>query len=416
MRIVLFPLGSAGDVFPFLGLAIQLRERGHDVVVATNAHFEPQVRREGISFEPVGTEEDYLEITRDPDLWDPWRSFGAIVRHSDRIIERQVEICRQYLAKGQGVALANLLSFGVRGARDQMRFPLFTVHLQPGVILSRKAPPVLGNLPAPAWLRRWLLPVGERLVIDRLAGPAINRRQREMGLPPVRRIAHWWNSPDGVICLFPEWFAPPQEDWPQPLVQADFPLWNSGSQQELTPSLEQFLRDGPPPVVFAPGTANVQAGPFFDTSVEACGRLGCRGILLTRFREQVPASLPATVRHVDYAPLDRLLPRSAALVHHGGVGTLSQALAAGVPQLIRPLAHDQFDNLHRVQALGVARGIAVSRYRVPEVVRQLGGLLQSQSIREACAAVQNRLATHRGLELAATAVEELARRAGVCQG
>ena len=416
MRIVLFPLGSAGDVFPFLGLAIQLRERGHDVVVATNAHFEPQVRREGISFEPVGTEEDYLEITRDPDLWDPWRSFGAIVRHSDRIIERQVEICRQYLAKGQGVALANLLSFGVRGARDQMRFPLFTVHLQPGVILSRKAPPVLGNLPAPAWLRRWLMPVGERLVIDRLAGPVINRRQREMGLPPVRRVAHWWNSPDGVICLFPEWFAPPQEDWPQPLVQADFPLWNSGSQQELTPSLEQFLRDGPPPVVFAPGTANVQAGPFFDTSVEACGRLGCRGILLTRFREQVPASLPATVRHVDYAPLDRLLPRSAALVHHGGVGTLSQALAAGVPQLIRPLAHDQFDNLHRVQALGVARGIAVSRYRVPEVVRQLGGLLQSQSIREACAAVQNRLATHRGLELAATAVEELARRAGVCQG
>ena len=416
MRIVLFPLGSAGDVFPFLGLAIQLRERGHDVVVATNAHFEPQVRREGISFEPVGTEEDYLEITRDPDLWDPWRSFGAIVRHSDRIIERQVEICRQYLAKGQGVALANLLSFGVRGARDQMRFPLFTVHLQPGVILSRKAPPVLGNLPAPAWLRRWLMPVGERLVIDRLAGPVINRRQREMGLPPVRRVAHWWNSPDGVICLFPEWFAPPQEDWPQPLVQADFPLWNSGSQQELTPSLEQFLRDGPPPVVFAPGTANVQAGPFFDTSVEACGRLGCRGILLTRFREQVPASLPGTVRHVDYAPLDRLLPRSAALVHHGGVGTLSQALAAGVPQLIRPLAHDQFDNLHRVQALGVARGIAVSRYRVPEVVRQLGGLLQSQSIREACAAVQNRLATHRGLELAATAVEELARRAGVCQG
>ena len=412
MRIVLFPLGSAGDVFPFLGLAIRLRERGHDVVVATNAHFEPQIRREGIPFEPVGTEDDYLTIIRDPDLWNPWKGFAAIVRSSERLIERQSDVCRQYLANGQGVAVANLLSFGVRGARDQLRFPLFTIHLQPGVILSRSAPPVLDELPVPVWLRRWMLPLGERLVIDRLAGPVINRRQKEMGLPPVRRITHWWNSPDGVICLFPEWFAPRQPDWPQPLVQTDFPLWNSGSQQELSPSLQQFLSVGPPPVVFAPGTANMQAHSFFHASVEACRQLGCRGILLTRFPEQVSASLPETVMHVDYAPLDRLLPHTAVLVHHGGVGTTSQALAAGVPQLIRPLAHDQFDNLHRVRSLGVARGIPMSRYRVREVVHQLAALLQSHSIRQACATIRGRLDAQRGLDQAAVAVEDLAHRAG----
>ena len=408
MRVVCFPLGSAGDVFPFLGLAIQLRARGHDVIVATNPHFEPQVRREGLAFEPIGTEEDYLKITRDPDLWHPRRGFQAIVRHADRIIRRQHEVCARWLAAGQGVAVANLLSFGVRAARDHLAFPLVTVHLQPGVILSREAPPAFGSGPTPVWLRRWLLPLGERLVIDRLAGPKINAWLKELGLPPIRRVARWWNSPDGVLCLFPEWFAAPRGDWPRPLAQTDFPLWNSGSESPLPEPLAQFLAAGPPPVVFAPGTANVQARQFFQTSVDACRQLGLRGVLLTRFPEQVPAGLPETCRHIDYAPLDRLLLQTAALVHHGGVGTTSQALAAGVPQLIRPLAHDQFDNLERVVRLGVGRGISVRRYRASRVAGELRSLLSSAGVKSACAAVRQRFESRRGLEQAALAVEQFA--------
>lgn len=411
MRVVCFPLGSAGDVFPFLGLAIQLRGRGHEVIVATNPHFEPQVRREGLAFEPIGTEEDYLRITRDPDLWHPRRGFQAIVRHADRIIRRQHEVCAQWLGAGQGVAVANLLSFGVRAARDRLAFPLVTAHLQPGVILSREAPPALSGGPTPVWLRRWLLPLGERLVIDRLAGPKINAWLRELGLPPIRHVARWWNSPDGVLCLFPEWFAPPRGDWPRPLVQTDFPLWNSGSESPLPGPLAQFLSAGPPPVVFAPGTANVQAREFIQASVDACRQLGMRGVLLTRFAEQVPAGLPESCLHVDYAPLDRLLLQTAALVHHGGVGTTSQALAAGVPQLIRPLAHDQFDNLERVVRLGVGRGVSVRHYRASRVARELPSLLNSPAVKTACAAIRQRFAGRRGLEQAALAVEQFASQA-----
>ncbi len=49
---------------------------------------------------------------------------------------------------------------------------------------------------------------------------------------------------------------------------------------------------------------------------------------------------------------DALVPRLAALVHHGGIGTTAQAMRAGVPQLITPFAHDQFDNAARVERLG----------------------------------------------------------------
>jgi len=55
------------------------------------------------------------------------------------------------------------------------------------------------------------------------------------------------------------------------------------------------------------------------------------------------------------------LPHCAAIVHHGGIGTTSQALAAGIPQLIRPMAFDQFDNANRIEKLGCGRWLRNDR-------------------------------------------------------
>ena len=81
-----------------------------------------------------------------------------------------------------------------------------------------------------------------------------------------------------------------------------------------------------------------------DAAILLEGPRGRRGLLLSRHREHIPRTLPSDVRHVEYAPFSELLPRCAALVHHGGIGTSAQALAAGVPQLIMPMGHDQPDN------------------------------------------------------------------------
>ena len=102
--------------------------------------------------------------------------------------------------------------------------------------------------------------------------------------------------------------------------------------------LGRFLAPyGDPPVVLVAGSGNRQATRFFSAAVEACHRLGCRGMLLTRYAEQCPQRLPPGVRHFDYAPLSHVLPRPAALVHHGGIGTAAQGLASGRPQLVMPM-------------------------------------------------------------------------------
>src|SRR5205823_3036987 len=82
--------------------------------------------------------------------------------------------------------------------------------------------------------------------------------------------------------------------------------------------LERFMANGDPPVVFTPGSANRHAAPFFRAAIEATAGIGRRALLVTSYREHLPASLPGHAHHVAYASFATLFPRAAAVVHHGG--------------------------------------------------------------------------------------------------
>jgi uncharacterized protein (TIGR00661 family) len=95
--------------------------------------------------------------------------------------------------------------------------------------------------------------------------------------------------------------------------------------------------------------------------VDACVKLDRPGLLLSTHAENFPDRLPESVRTMAYASFGQLLPQCSAIVHHGGIGTTSQALAAGIPQIIRPLAFDQFDNATRVESLGCGRWLRADK-------------------------------------------------------
>jgi UDP:flavonoid glycosyltransferase YjiC (YdhE family) len=186
--------------------------------------------------------------------------------------------------------------------------------------------------------------------------------------------------------MFPEWFAPRQPDWPKQTVLTGFPLFDERGHAELPGELQNFLNDKPddPPIAFTPGSAMFFGHGFFQAAAEACRMIGRRGILLTRHSEQVSASLPPGVIHVPYAPFSELLPRAAALVHHGGIGTTAQGLAAGVPQLIMAMSHDQFDNALRVKRLNAGDSIKRRAFRAAHVAEKLKRLLEDPIIRQGC--------------------------------
>ena len=94
--------------------------------------------------------------------------------------------------------------------------------------------------------------------------------------------------------------------------------------------------------------------------------------------------MPPSVRHFDYLPLSQLLPRCAAIVHHGGIGTTAQGFAAGIPQLMMPMAFDQPDNAARAERLGVARSISPRAFRPAAVARLLDQLIDRPETAASC--------------------------------
>jgi UDP:flavonoid glycosyltransferase YjiC (YdhE family) len=83
---------------------------------------------------------------------------------------------------------------------------------------------------------------------------------------------------------------------------------------------------------------------------------------------------------VEWASYPGLFSHAAALVHQGGVGTTAQALRAGVPQLVVPFAHDQFDNAERVRRLGCGRILRRTRLAERSLACELEALLTNERI------------------------------------
>jgi UDP:flavonoid glycosyltransferase YjiC (YdhE family) len=410
LKTIVLPVGSSGDVHPLLGIALELRQRGHEIVFITNAHFEPLVRAAGLNFEALGSAEEFRRILNDPDIWHPTKGTLKFLRLAMLDLMRPTyHMIEKHNEPGKTVLLAAGICLGARLAHEKLGLPLVTVQLQPMALFSRIKPSHISVAPSwtPTWLMRLMYFVGEHAVINPIVLPRLNQYRKELGLAPLggKIFAEYINSPQRILGLFPDWFAQAPADWPRQLRMTGFPLYDEKGLTKLDPKLSEFLDAGTPPIVFTPGSAMLQGLPFFTTAAETCKRLGRRGLLLTRFAENIPAQLPEGVKHFAYAPFSEILSRCAALVYHGGIGTMAQALAAGVPQLVMPMAHDQFDNAERIKALGVGKSIARKNFRAKAVATALLKILEDAALLERCKNVARKFESARPIESACDEIE-----------
>jgi len=414
MRFLLTPAGSSGDVHPFLGIGARLAGRGHAVRVLTAEPFAGAAARAGLDFIPTISARQYQEVTEDPDLWHPTRGPKLVFSVARDHLRRLYALLAEVYEPGT-VLVGHTLSLPTRLFEDRYRVPAATVHLAPNTLRTVHGQYILQpgqNLARlPRWLQRAFWWLADRFMIDPGLAPALNEFRRELGLGPVERLFRdFIHSPRRVIGLFPEWFGPPRPDWPKQVRLTGFPLFDEAGQHPADPVLEAFLAAGEPPIAFTAGSANRQAAAFFAAAVEAAGRLGRRALLLTAYPEQLPAELPATALHVAYAPFSEVLPRCAALVHHGGIGTSAQGLAAGVPQLVRPMAFDQGDNAAHLERLGVGRWIQVAKFTPRRVAEALETLLGREEVAAACRRWQQALAEPDPVEQTCDLLEEVGER------
>jgi len=410
LRILIVALGSHGDVHPFLAIGRELKRRGNDVCMILPAMFEELARAVGMEFAAIGTVEQFEKMSARAELWRPVRGFQVVAEGVGEMMGACYEAILKNYVPGRTVLVLSSLAVAGRVAQELMGIPAVSVHLQPAVFRSAIRPARTPPLPVADWVPEWgnrlTYWLADRLAIDPVMATPVNAFRAKFGLKPVKRIMGGWiHSPDRVIGLFPEWFAAPARDWPKQTVLTGFPLYDEADIAPVDEGLERFLNEGEAAIAFTAGSAMKHGDRFFAEAVKACAMLGRRGLLLSRHAENVPGNLPAGIRYVEYAPFSRVFPKCAAVVHHGGIGTSAQGLAAGVPQLAVPMAHDQFDNGERLKGLGVGEIVAARRFSGERGAEALRTIING-SRREACFSIREKLRAANPIAQTADVIEQ----------
>jgi UDP:flavonoid glycosyltransferase YjiC (YdhE family) len=346
-------------------------------------------------------------------MWGRLNSFQVVMEKGVTPgLRPTYDLVCDFVSRGDAIVAGSSLAMGMRIAEDKLKIPMSLVHLSPAIVRTRYDVPRLPGVPMRPWMPIWVKDafywIADKLMIDRVLRKPIDGVRRDVGLPPVEgTMWNWWNGSQRLIGLWPEWFGPRQPDCPANLSLAGFPLYDEKERRPMERELLRFLEDGDPPIAFTAGSAMWSEHHFFDESASACQRIGCRGLLLTRHREMVPATLPANVQNVPYAPFGQLFPRCSVAVHHGGIGTTAQALASGVRQIVMPFAHDQLDNANRVVKLGVGRWIEPRAYRAKNVANVITEMLANGAMRNRCGEVKRKFTGVDGVAEACELIESM---------
>ena len=411
MHAILASLGTDGDVFPYIALADALRRRGHRVTLVASTSYGNVAAQFGLEFQELMSDRDLDVVLHNPDFWHPIKGPLIASRWGVDFIDQQYATLAELAADEDSILVASPAVVAARLVQEKFSRPMATVILQPWMIKSISAPPVMpGGWTLPRWTPQLIGRAYWRAVDavgDLLIARKLNRVRRSIDLKPVRRLFEWWISPECILGMFPDWYGQPQDDWPRQIRIVGFPMFDGTASVELPADLADFCRVGTPPIAFTFGTGMMHAQNAYGQAVEACRLLGRRGILLTKYVEQLPDALPSCVRHCEFAPFQQLFPECAAIVHHGGIGTTAKALAAGKPQLILPIAFDQFDNATRLKSLGVADWLPRRRRQAGRIAEALADLLTDEC-RARCRQTAENFGARDALEIAADVLEALA--------
>lgn len=344
MKFVILATGTRGDVQPFVALAQGLCGAGHDVILAAPGGFELFVRSHGVAFAPMGS--DYSALIDSP---EGKAAMGGNPLKAMQVMKQTVFPMMQTMledawaaAQGADAIIYHPKALGGVHLAERLRVPCFIGAAVPLIVPTRA-------FPAPAFVGRNLGGFLNRLTYAAVrAGTRpfrglINEWRRErLGLGPRLESEYVHDGrPIPVLHAFSPRVVPPPPDWPADAPVTGYWFPQRADAWEPPPALTAFLEAGPPPVYIGFGSvSDVDRESITQIAVKALGGAGVRGIIATG-KEGAPAWLSDALLTIPGAPHDWLFPRMAAVVHHGGAGTVAAGLAAGRPTVVCPFTTDQ---------------------------------------------------------------------------
>lgn len=334
MKAVITSLGSTGDVQPLLALAVEMRARGHEPVLAFSPEFRRLVEPLGFSLVPIGPAltTELLAKVQGPQLkmkslTDQARHFiECIAPYVPGMFEEIMALCRQ-----ADVLIGVPFQPACRMVHDALGIPYVSINLSH-----------FGS-------------VGSKPLRDATA-PILNECRVRLGLKPqLDPMMADGQSPQLVIYSVSRVLARRSPQWPNHHHITGFFFLDQHDWQPDS-GLTRFIEQGPPPVLTTLGSAYCESPQELTLLlVEAAHRCGSR-ILIQQGWGGIGAGITLSdqVHVIGFAPHRLLMKMACCVIHHGGAGTTAAALRAGLPAVIIPHDGDQVIWAELVRGLGCA--------------------------------------------------------------
>jgi UDP:flavonoid glycosyltransferase YjiC (YdhE family) len=247
-----------------------------------------------------------------------------------------------------------------------------------------------------------------RQIVDK----PLNRLRSTLHVLPRSNLMWTGNlSPRFTALAVSPAFVPRPDDWPQYVQITGFCFWDGAANWQFPEMLKAFLHDGKPVVAVTAGT--VAPGeralfvPYYQTSVESILACGARALLIHAPEVDISAEQREDVLQVSFAPFSQVFPECAAVIHHGGIGTIAQCLRAGVPSLVVPGGMDQPFNAAQVVQCKAGLWIPRKRYTVGRAEKALKALLSTPIYQESAREIQAQVVQEDGVAVLCSAVEKV---------
>lgn len=359
---ILSACGSRGDVNPIAAIARELIAIGYECHVSVAEPYAEVIENAGAIANVVIDRESFHKIVSQDSFWKPFAGARQVLAEVVRgFFQPHLDFISQRFVPGRTTLVAHPLDFASRVFREiEPRCTMTSIHLAPAMMRHPTSPPRL--LPDRGWTRL-ILPdgwsrlnrltywAGDHAFLDRILGPTVNFARSRLGnLPKQRRLMnHWWHSPDQVLAMYPAWFAPEiATHFASDRFQyVGFPL-----DDGIVGSASDSPVPNDRPLLVTTGSAHSGDADLIRRIARHCEQRGVAVVSCCPSNPEIISGAPS-LQTVGYIPLGQWLPHCRGLIHHGGVGTTSRAIHAGVPQMIRPLAFDQFDHAQRIERLGL---------------------------------------------------------------
>jgi UDP:flavonoid glycosyltransferase YjiC (YdhE family) len=362
MSVVIMIVGSRGDVQPFIPIGQRLAER-HRVRIATHRVFRSLIEDAGLEFYP---------LAGDPrQLMDHMVKTGGhiIPRRIDQIVSdvpRQRTMIAEILASTlractepdpdrpgapgfqADLIVANPPSFGHIHCAEALYIPLHMVFTMPWSPTAVYPHPFAGldtgqNQPLQNYLSYGVV---DLVIWGGILDLVNGFRRDSLKLPPISLVEGAGLLEDHAVpfsYLWPEALMPRPADWEPHIELANFTFYDQAPHYEPPAALAEFLAAGEAPIYVGFGSVLVEdpaavAGMIFS----ALNKAGARGVVSEGWAHLGGGTPPPNVHLIGDTPHDWLFPRCRAVCHHGGAGTTSAGLRAGLPTVVVPSFGDQF--------------------------------------------------------------------------